>query len=230
MRRLMVTRADSGIKRMCAVSHPILKQCAQMWGADFMVLNHNCDVSRHYRIMALRELLRSYDVALSVDSDVLVMPTCPNPFEVVAKGAVGTVFEDVGSRRKKRRSVIAKVQAKFGDIGWKRGYMNTGFAVFPSDAAEVFKPIDGEMWDGWGYDDIHLMYQVRKADMPVQVLPYQWNHMTMFSEPWNGNADRFQSYVIHYAGVGVFEKGIKGNHEERRIKQMQRDRKAVYGY
>jgi hypothetical protein len=50
----------------------------------------------------------------------------------------------------------------------------------------------------------------------------KWNHMTMFSEPWNGNANRFDSYIIHYAGKGVFDKTS-------RMEQIKSDKDIIYG-
>ena len=44
--------------------------------------------------------------------------------------------------------------------------------------------------------------------------------MTMFSEGWNDNADRFDSHIIHYAGEGIFDKGIIVNKTEQIISDM----------
>ena len=47
--------------------------------------------------------------------------------------------------------------------------------------------------------------------------------MTMFSEPWNGSPDRFKSYIIHYAGAGIFDAVPD------RITQMKNDYNKIYG-
>ena len=47
--------------------------------------------------------------------------------------------------------------------------------------------------------------------------------MTMFSEPWNGSADRFKSHVIHYAGRGVFDSSV-GN----KVEQLKKDNNKLY--
>ena len=39
----------------------------------------------------------------------------------------------------------------------------------------------------------------------------------MYSEDWNGNANRFKSHIIHYAGDGMFD-------APSRIEQIRRDR------
>jgi hypothetical protein len=41
--------------------------------------------------------------------------------------------------------------------------------------------------------------------------------MTMFSEKWNNYANRFESNIIHYAGKGVFDVGVKNKLEQIKI-------------
>jgi hypothetical protein len=47
--------------------------------------------------------------------------------------------------------------------------------------------------------------------------------MTMFSEPWNNSADRFESHIIHYAGSGVFDSRVSN-----KVEQMKLDYKRIY--
>jgi hypothetical protein len=87
----------------------------------------------------------------------------------------------------------------------------------------MFKKINGKLWGGFGFDSGHLSYQIAANRIPFHDLGYRWNHMTMFSEDWNGNADRFKSYIIHYAGRGIFDKDVKT-----RIEQIEKDYKRIY--
>ena len=101
---LIVTRADKNIEEMTKETHPIIKDFAKKWGAEFMVLDHvsDCNVGDgkyHYRIMKLHELLLKYDRIIHIDSDVVINKTCPNLFDVVPEDCVGTVYEDMGSRK-----------------------------------------------------------------------------------------------------------------------------------
>ena len=73
---------------------------------------------------------------------------------------------------------------------------------------------------GFGIDDIHLGYQIHKMGFEIQELPFQWNHMTMFSEGWNGYANRFDSYIIHYAGAGTFDESNRTNQIKNDIKKL----------
>jgi hypothetical protein len=111
----------------------------------------------------------------------------------------------------------------FRPVGWYRGYINTGFVVFNKIHQPIFDPIeDGQYWTGWGSDDIHLGYQIHRFGFKVHELSYKWNHMTMFSEPWNGSPSRFDSYIIHYAGHGVWDKS-------NRVEQIAADIERIYG-
>ena len=226
-KRIVVTRADVGIKEMTDITHPIIKEFAKKWDADFEILNPDRDWPvhrRHYRIMQLKEILENYDRAISIDSDVLINPKCyKNPFVVVSKDRIGSVCEDVGTRAGRRRELIGKVQKRFGDVGWKSGYINTGFLVVSKEHKDIFQPINGKYWDGFGFDDIHLGWQINKRKYLVYSMHHKWNFMTMFSENWCKD-NRFNAFIIHYAGRGMFDHGVKN-----RMEQIRLDHKKLYG-
>ena len=226
MKRLIITRADDAIKQMTDISHPVIKKSASKWEADFLPLDHvaECDGNGrfHFRIMMCYDLYENYDQILSLDSDVLLSPNCPNLFEIIPFDSVGTVYEDKGSRATDRRARMAKAQVKYGDVGWRKGYINTGVFLTSKVHRDIFTKINDEYYNDRGYDDVHLGYQINKMGFKVHEWDYKFNHMTMFSEGWNGSPSRFDSHIIHYAGVGVFEKG------QNRISQMKRDYKHWY--
>ena len=226
MKLLIATRSDSNISDMTALTHPSMKAYASRIGADFVELNQSTpfpgDGKYHYRILALQWMLKVYDRILSLDSDVLVMPGCPNIFDVVPETHIGTVFEDVGSRQAHRRLLIGQVQREWGNVGWTTGYINTGCFVVSRAHSNIFQTNSGKVWSGFGYDDVHLGYNIRKFGHSIHELPFQWNHMTMFSEPWNDGADRFQSHIIHYAGNGIFDSGTS------ELDQIKYDLSVVY--
>ncbi len=237
MKLAVCTRADNNIKEMTDLTHPIIKSFAEKWNSDFIILDtvlpivnkigaNRKDVLfyRHYRILHLAKLLEKYDRILCIDSDTIILPNCPNPFGVVPFEKIGTVCEDIGSRKIDRINRIRKSQDLFGDIGWTEGYINTGFFLCSNIHKDIFQPIDNKLWDRRGYDDVFLGYQINKFNISIHKLSYKWNWMTLFSEEWNGNLSRFESYVIHYAGVGIFDKGIKN-----RMQQIKKDIKIIYG-
>jgi len=231
--KLICTRSDRNISDMTNITHPIIRSFASKWGAKFVVLdnlpdwmNHKDDrlFCQHYRIMNLYHMFKLYNMILCIDSDVIITPECPNPFDIIPADHIGTVYEDIGSRKKDRENRIFLSQKKFGEIGWRNGYINTGFFMASAMHKDIFMPVDGMFWDGRGYDDVHLGYQIFKNKLNVHELSYKWNHMTMMSEEWNGNPDRFKSYIIHYAGQGIFDKGVKN-----RLQQIKKDCKKLYG-
>lgn len=205
----MVTRCDDNIKDLTDVTHCILMDYAKQWGCDFITLDQKEDWMTdyelaHYRILKVRELLETYERVLVIDSDIVIMPSCPNPFDVVPVDEIGSVYEDKGSREGMRQGVIMSIQERFGDVGWEEGYINTGFFVVSQQHSNIFQRIDGQLWTGFGYDDALIGFNIHKFGHKVRELPFQFNHMSMFSEDWNNNANRFDSFVIHYAGLARF--------------------------
>jgi lipopolysaccharide biosynthesis glycosyltransferase len=224
MKLLVTTRADSEISDITEQTHFMIKKYANKCNADFHIIDEDseCKIGNgkfHFKIMELYNLLDEYDRILCIDSDVIIKEDCPNLFEVVPYDCIGTIYEDRGSRIIDRRIRIREVQEIFGEIGWKEGYINTGTFLVSKPHKEIFQKINGEFWVGRGFDDVHLGYQIKRNNICIHEIPYQYNHMTMFSESWNDSADRFDSYIIHYAGVGIFDSDINNNKEE----QISRD-------
>lgn len=229
MKLLITSRADDNIKDQTDITFPVIQEAADRWGADFIRLDHvsDCDVGDgrwHYRIMKHWDLFGGYERILHLDADVLLNKNCPNLFETVPSNMIGTAFEDVGSRRNKRIKLMADIQDEFGEVGWNQGYINTGVFITSKMHRSIFEKINGSYWQGIGWDDVHLGYQIARNKFEVYELPFQFNHMTMFSEPWNDSADRFQSHIIHYAGGGIFEKGKY----KKKTQQMLADKTAIY--
>jgi lipopolysaccharide biosynthesis glycosyltransferase len=216
--KAIVTRADENIKNLTDVTHPILKKFAKEWKSDFVILDKMADCPGngrfHYRIMEIYDLFSTYERVISLDSDVVVLPNCPNLFTVVPQDKIGTIFEDKGTRKLDRHLRIKKIQNQFGNVGWKTGYINTGVFLASQMHREIFTKINGNYYIGRGFDDVHLGYQIHKMQFSIHELNFRYNHMSMFSESWNNNANRFDSYIIHYAGSGVFDKGIKSRAEQ----------------
>lgn len=199
--RLIATRADENHKQIAEITHPNIKRYADFCKADFLSIEDCKDEHRHYRILQFYNLFDEYDRILSIDTDILVLKTCPDVFEIVKYEDVGSIFEDVGSRKKDRKGRILKIQDQFGDIGWTSGYINTGFAVFSKCHKEIFKKED--LYMDLGYDDVWLGYRIRKFGFKIHELPIQMNFMSMFTEPWS-NEDRTSAHVLHYAGKGFY--------------------------
>lgn len=228
MKKLIVTRADSGINDITKLTFPLIKDYCVKCGADFEVLSHvppvmTDDNHPHFRILYLFTLYDEYDRILSLDSDMLINKDCPDLFEIVPNDCIGTIFEDRGTRKANRRRKIADIQKMYGDVGWKSGYINTSLLMTSLQHRGIFTSINGNYYTKDGSDDLHLGYQIHRYRFPIYELPFQFNHMTMFSESWNGSADRFKSHIIHYAGAGIF-----GDAKSRQ-EQIELDYRYIYG-
>tara|TARA_Y100000593_G_scaffold95019_1_gene198395 strand:- start:3397 stop:4125 length:729 start_codon:yes stop_codon:yes gene_type:complete len=235
LKLLVTTRADAAFTPWVELTHPIIRQYAQRINADFLVLDEGQDCREatggigngiyQYRIMKHYDLHATYDRILHLDSDMILTPDCPNLFDVVPDDHVGTILEDKGTRKLQRLQCVANAQKQFGDIGWKQDYINTGVFVTSKCHKDVYLPIQGKYFVDWGTDDIHIGYHIKRLGYPIHELSYHYNHMTMFSEAWNGNPDRFDSYIIHYAGAGIFD----GSRASSKLEQATQDYQRLYG-
>lgn len=237
MKFLIVTRSDSNYREISNVTHPIIKIFAEKWNAKFLVLDEHYDYpncpgwyGRFYRILHIYDLFTKYDRILHIDSDVIINKNCPNIFEVVPSDKIGTVYEDVGTRKKDRYNRIKEAQKYFGEVGWKKNYINMGLFLASKQHRNIFQPIDNKLWFGRGSGDIVVGYNIKKYNYEVYELPYKYNHMKIFSEPWNKEANRFDSFIIHYAGKGLFDrkKFSKKKFKYSRIEQIKHDYKKIY--
>jgi hypothetical protein len=64
----------------------------------------------------------------------------------------------------------------------------------------------------------YMNYLIQKLHFKIFPLSYKFNHMNHFSEAWNNYANRFDSYMIHYAGEGIFDKDLKIKNKLQQVK------------
>lgn len=207
MRLLVATCADKNTEEYSRYTLPIHKMWAKRWGADFEILSnprYSAKGMWNYRTLEFLHLFRVYDRILYVDADIIINEDCPNIFNLVPFDTFGAVAEDKGSRRTDRLNRIKSIQDYFGNIGWQEDYFNMGFYVVSWDHRDMFQRINGNLWEKRGYDGVFYSYQIQRLRYKYVDLGYKFNHMSMFSEDWNGRASRFDSHIIHYAGHGRF--------------------------
>jgi len=236
MKLLIITRADESVAEYTRFTHPIIQMFARKWGAEFRVLGASIEqkvdpkrefINKMWRILEFYDIFEDYDRIFHVDSDVIINKNCPNVFEIVPSDTIGLVFEDKGSRLKNRRDRIAEIKARFGgNEHWISGYFNMGVFLSSKMHRDMFTKIDGHLWEAEvGLEQTHLSYQLMKLGYKYVDLGYKFNHMSMFSESWNGSASRFDSHIIHYAGDGRFpDKG-----KRTRTELMLDDVRRIYG-
>ena len=228
MKRAIVTRIDDEVKDYVEITLPVIKKYADKCGADLITLSHEPPVwtedrKPHYRALKIYDMFDEYDRILHLDADMLMNKNCPDIFNTVPEGKIGSVYEDVGSRQADRRQKIYQLQMMWGDLGWRDGYTNFGTFVMSKQHRDMFQPHNEQYYLGWGSADLHISYNIHKYNMEVHELSYHWNHMTMFSESWNQKKDRFNSFIIHYGGRGVFDIGVNNKTD-----QIKLDYKRIY--
>lgn len=234
MKLLMATCSDDS-QAHAEYTLPIHKRFAREWHSDFKVLDDKSYDKFgynmwNYRTMIFYDLLKTYDRIFYLDSDIVINKNCPNIFDAIPSDTIGLVFEDKGSRLKNRRARIAHIKnIHGGNEDWISGYFNGGMFVVSRLHREIFTKIDGKLWGEdfrvLGAIQAHLSYQIMKQGHKYIDLGYKWNHMSMFSESWNGSPSRFDSYIIHYAGGGRFpDKGRRN-----RMQLMKDDIEKIYG-
>lgn len=218
MKKAMVVRTEDCLEYYQYTSK-VLKKFAKIWSCDYIEIKTQPefltdDNKPHWKILEVKSILKKYERVLLCDADIIITTKCPNPFELASEKSVASVFEDVGSRQLHRRAIIKLIQKRFGEIGWERNYINTGFFLLSQMHEVLFDPIDGFYWTDFGSDDVHFGYQAFKNNIDIVELPFYWNHMSMFSEDWNNFSHRFDSYIIHYAGQANFpDKGNRSRNQ-----------------
>jgi lipopolysaccharide biosynthesis glycosyltransferase len=210
----------------------MIKEFCKKWNSEFIVLDKDLDLPgdydrSHYRLLDLYDEFPDYDRIFIIDSDLIILPTCPNPFEVVPEDKIGSILEDKGSRKMARLNEMMLLQRSYGDIGWREDWPNTGVFMTSKMHAPIFKKFEGKIWRD--NDDCHFGFMIKHLGFEYHELPYQFNHTSMYSEPWNGNADRFDSYIIHYAGRAAFPGHVGTNSCEDKLKLLRQDYEKIYG-
>jgi len=231
MKLLMASCVDENVMEYARYTLPILRMYAKRWDADFKILDNQSynklgGAMWNFRTMEFYELFEIYDRIFYMDSDIIINKTCPNIFDLVAYDTVGTVMEDKGSRLENRRRRIPLVKRTLGDnLHWEKDILNAGLYIVSRIHRNIFTKIKGKLYDGLGCDGNHYMYQIMRFGYKYIDLGYKWNHMSMFSESWNGSPSRFDSYILHYAGHGAFSD--KGNRSRSQL--IKDDIMRIYG-
>ena len=208
MKKLVATMSDDNCFYYTKYTIPIFKKWAKKWGADFKILSHDSGFGSevqyvNYRTMIFPDLLNEYDQIAYFDGDMVINKNCPNVFDV-PRDTIGMVLEDKGTRKIFRHATIKQANETLGDIGWYEDYFNGGFYVISSQHKEMFQTVNGKIWRKKGFESVLYMYNIKKFGLKYIDLGYKFNHTSMFSELWHGSKNRFDSFIIHYAGGGNF--------------------------
>ena len=169
------------------------------------------------------ELFEKYDRILRLDYDLIITPKCPNLFEIVPENMIGCVYEDIGIAEVNRRQRIINIQNHLGDLNWRSGYINAGVVVASKQHKEVFNTTIEEINNVQGIENIItpeqdlLNYMIRKLGFEIYELDYKFNHIAYF------HPNRFDSFIIHYAGSQVFDEDLIMKQKDKISKDLWRD-------
>lgn len=227
MDNAVAVRADRRISGITSITMGPIREYCNRIGAKLIILKGKpllltADLQKHYRILQVKDILWQYERVLCLDADTLIMPDCPNLFDVVPEDKIGSIYEDKTNRGDKRRAMMEVVQKIWGDIGWTEGYTNAGVFVLSKQHANIFDPHKGEYWCQFGSTDVHMSYMIKKLGYEIHKLDYRYNHVYPFNEE-NPTLDRFKSFIIHYAGKGVFDPECSD-----KVEQIQADYEHIF--
>jgi lipopolysaccharide biosynthesis glycosyltransferase len=186
---------------MTDITHPIIKEYAKKCDADFRIISKNKGIHPHYRILQLYDLFKEYDRILCIDSDTLILKSCPDIFKIVEPQYIASIYEDKGSRQEDRINRIKKIQNERGSVNWKSGYINSGIILFSRMHRDLFNITEDELYLDLGYDDVLLKYRAEKMGYKFYELSCEFNFMSMFIEP-PFNKKKSDAYILHFAGRG----------------------------
>jgi lipopolysaccharide biosynthesis glycosyltransferase len=193
MRAVVTIAIGDAFRDMAALTHPSIAAYARRVRADFISITH-AEGSPYTAKMRISELLWIYDRILYLDTDILVRPECPDLFDLVPPDQFGVWLASTDNRG--FGPMIAGVQAARGDIGWREPYFNSGVMV----VSRMHRPAFNKRLEYADEmpDQTLLNYRVQKLKFPIFDLGHRFNHTGVADTV----ADRADSFIIHYAGVG----------------------------
>lgn len=222
MKTALVTLAlGEQSKKLFELTKPSIIRYASKISSEFIcidkpiykeVFNNNIYFERYQ----IYNLLKDYNRILYIDSDIIISDDCPNIFEIVSESHIGGfIISKYSDFHNFSNQTIKKY---FGDFDYwtteerdKDIYQsfNAGVMVFSSHHMESFhknfeiakkycnlkiKNTNGN-WLDIG-DQAFINYVAQKERLKIQDIGYKFNHTCAV----NFKTNRFNSYIIHYAG------------------------------
>ena len=157
------------------------------------------------------ELLKEYDRVMYLDGDVMVMPDCPDAFEMVPEGRVGGYVEGwyrKGWVQDEWRTISGVLGEKVRAEDFLDEYVNAGMFVasrahaglFDPKDAELVKEVDSKLMASKSRLHDQSIFNWRRLELGFGLcrMPAEMNFLLW---PFSA-ANRFSAYVLHYAGEG----------------------------
>jgi lipopolysaccharide biosynthesis glycosyltransferase len=187
--------------------------------SDFICINNSIykdSLNNKFEKLQIFNLLNNYNRIIYIDSDIIIMPDCPNLFHIVPDSHIGAF---VSSRYSDFHNFSnGFLQEKIGKIDYwtkeKRNNniyesFNSGVLVISNIHTNYFTknfniakklcslniPQIKDQWINTG-DQFFFNYITQKECIPICDIGYRFNHTCA---P-NFKTNRFNSHIIHYAG------------------------------
>ncbi|MHA1723462.1 MAG: glycosyltransferase [Promethearchaeota archaeon] len=197
-----------------------IEHYCKKYNLNFLIINQSkfnitADDYRYiiFEKFQLYDLLENHEKILLLDADTLITPQCPNIFDLVPNKKLGVVFEDKDIHVESRKNEMKIIQKEFDDVNWTSGYFNAGIILVSYLQKDLFFLAKEDIQKIINSEtrlkaQTFLNYKAYKLNIQIFPLNYKFNHMPMFSEVWNDYSHRFNSYIIHYAGLPAHERNI----------------------
>lgn len=209
-RRALVTMSI-GDPAGFADAHGIFRRYCRRYGLEFVVIRERKiryspflfrrRFALHLEKFQIFDLLGVFDRILYLDSDVLLLPHCPDVLAGVPAEEIGCVHEDVGPEAWKRHEEMMKAQRRLGPLpNWSGGFFNAGMLAISRVHRELFCFDRRDLAKGRWPDQTTLNFRVARAGIPKAVLPPAYNLLPVFADQWSDPAKRLQAHIVHYAG------------------------------
>lgn len=214
---------------MADLTHPLMQSYSKKINSEFIILNYeqikemgvSTDVG--YEKYQLYNLLKTYERVIFLDTDIIIRKNCPNLFEIVPEDSLGAFDESsywIYSREIDHRERILGIQKHYNvDLGWRMQYVNTGVMVLSQKHRDAFKLEHGTLVDL--REQSQLNFNFKKLGFWIHDIGRRFNCMD-FINP----TQRFDSYILHYAGKGFTS---EWHNLPLKINRMKEDLKMLNG-
>jgi hypothetical protein len=195
-------------KRVARVTHPPMRDYARKVGAEFYVISEPKHSTPIWDKLQLYDLFDRFDRIICIDSDTLVLPNCPNLFEIVPEGILGMYNEGLlttDEEKKIQADAIEQAEKEHGIKVKDRGYRfyNAGVIVLSQCHKHIFATPDKQPQMSYADQPLYNL-RILSTETPVQDIGYKFNRMPYVDS--KVNEDRIKSYIIHYAGLANVDK------------------------
>jgi hypothetical protein len=223
MKKLILTAAIGEHEQLRPLTYPFLKAYATKTHADFCSVEELTKTNSPLleKIASINEGLSNYDQIISLDSDLIVRPDCPDLFKLVPLNKLAAYNEGLNCRNSEeittRYLSITAVQHAYGlpsllvdylghidgKLAIKKdrfNYYNTGVLVCSRQHAPIFElPPDGDVENIQMPEQSYLNWQILKYKPEMWDMPVCFNQMA-----WNCSPNYLDcTFIIHYAGTSM---------------------------